>query len=462
MSTVNVDNLLKQIKGKSSPDEAVKYVTRRLRAIARLNGEAVSVWQALADAGVTADALTELQEKADKIAYASNVSARIENDLKAWGYSLWLDDRDDSVWDGPKPFTDADDATLRMRARDEGYAAERLLEALKDATLAIAARNRRHPLKELLSSLKWDGKDHIAHLSCYVTCGSEPIAYPDGSQRTEFDAYIRRWLVGAVAKIFGDGDACRDNFVLVLAGDQGIGKSHFASWLAPSVDYFLERRLDPDDKDASLARARYAVWELGELGSVTKRADVEALKSHITATIVTERRPYGKFDIRKPAICSYIGSVNPDGAGYLADSTGNRRFAVVDVESIDWAYFEDVSHAGLWAQAVAMWRDNPKAYRFAKAENERRELVNSQNVIVDLTEDAIATFTGKSQGSRVTALELRHHMRTYAGMSFANERSAGMSLSKACKKVHGISPKRTNGVNVYEGLTLVMPAVNHE
>lgn len=383
------------------------------------------------------------------------ISARIDRDLRKWGYDLWLNDMDESVWNGDERMNDADRAVLRMTARDADYAKDRLLSALDDAIVALATRRRRHPVRDYLNALQWDGKDHIARLSSYFDDKHEPITYSDGAKRTVFHAFLRRWLVSAVAKMFGDARAARSNFVLVLAGDQDAGKSHFAGWLCPLDGYFVEKHITPDDKDCSLQRTRSWVWEIMELGATTGRANVEALKAHITATTVTERKAYGHFDTVRPAVASYIGTVNPDGAGFLADQTGNRRFAVVDVEHINWRYADSVDVHQVWAQAMHLWRQDPRGYRFSPEEG----TVQASNAEAHMTPDILADMLvrtyqidPKQTGWRATSSEILDTLRTYAGLSRGNDKMQGKDLARTLKKEWGLIGKRSNGATIYFGL----------
>lgn len=384
------------------------------------------------------------------------ISERIDRDLRKWGYDLWLNDMDESVWNGDERMNDADRAVLRMTARDGGYAKARLLSALDDAIVALATRRRRHPVREYLTGLQWDGTDHIARLSSYFDDRHEPITYRDGAKRTVFHAFLRRWLVSAVAKMFGDESAARSNFVLVLAGEQNAGKSHFASWLCPLPGYFVEKHIAPDDKDCSLQRTRAWVWEVMELGATTGRANIEALKGHITATKVTERKAYGHFDTVRPAVASYIGTVNPDGGGFLADQTGNRRFAVVDVEHINWRYADQVDVHQAWAQAMHLWRQEPRGYRFAPEEGTVQASNAEAHMAPDIMADMLARtyqIDPKQTGWRATSSEILDTLRTYAGLSHGQDKSQGVYLARTLKKEWGIVGKRSHGATVYQGLT---------
>jgi len=383
------------------------------------------------------------------------ISERIDRDLRKWGYDLWLNDMDESVWNGDERLTDSERAVMRMTARDAGYARLKLLSALDDAVLALAARRRRHPVREYLHSLTWDGADHIGRLASFFDDKHAPIVYQDGTQRTVFHTFLLRWLIGSVAKMHGDENAARSNFVLVLAGDQDVGKSHFASWLCPLPSYFVEKHITPDDKDCSLQRTRSWIWEIMELGATTNRANVEALKAHITATKVTERKPYGHFDTVRPAVSAYIGTVNPDGAGFLSDSTGNRRFAVVDIEHINWRYADRIDIHQVWAQTMHLWRQDPKGYRFDPAELTVQRSNAESHMAPDIMADMLVrtyTIDPTKTEWRVTSSEILDALRTYAGLSRGQDKVQGRELARTLKKEWGIIGKRTNGATVYVGL----------
>ena len=382
------------------------------------------------------------------------ISARIARDLTKWGYDLWLNDLDDDVYNGDARLDDPARATLRMTARDAGYAENRLLSALEDATLAIAARNRRHPLRDYLNGLQWDGRDHIAQLATFFPDKHDPIVYADGTRRSVFHAFLVRWLIGSVAKIHGDSNAARANFVFVLATAQNFGKSHFANWLCPMDGYALEKSVNPDDKDNSLARARTWIWEIGELGATTRRADVESLKSFLTTARVSERKAYGHSDTVKPAIASYVGTVNPDGAGFLVDTTGNRRFAVVELESSDWGYDGAVNVAQLWAQAVHLWRNEPRGYRFTPEEQQQQQANADNQMADDVIADMIVSLYDmdpKRGDWRVSSSELLHNLRTFGDLSRGNDRQAGKEIARSLQRL-GITGKRSNGATIYAGL----------
>jgi hypothetical protein len=54
----------------------------------------------------------------------------------------------------------------------------------------------------------------------------------------------------------------------------------------------------------------------------------------------------------KPALASFIGTVNEEG-GILNDPTGSRRFMVVVITAVDWKYSTELDPAQVWAEANA-------------------------------------------------------------------------------------------------------------
>jgi predicted P-loop ATPase len=457
---MSIAEMLKQIK-KLQPDKIEAWARKHIRRIARLDqADAAAFWEEMAKAGVPTEVILDLQEEAAQFANAMMISAHIAEDLAKWGYDFWLNDLDDSIWNGDSRWTDADHARLRMRARDNGYAQDKRLAALDDAVLAIAAEKRRHPLREYLDSLEWDEEDHIKALAGYFKDAHEPITYALGYRRSAFHAFLLRWLVGSVAKIYGNADAARSNFVLVLAGAQDAGKSHFAKWLCPLPNYSVEGNINPDNKDCNLRRTRAWVWEISELGATTRRADVEALKSFITTAEVQERRPYAHFDVIKPAIASYIGTVNPDGAGFLLDSTGNRRFVAVDLVAIDWDYAKKIDINQIWAQAVHIYRCDQMAYRLTPEEVQVRTQNAEAHTGPDIYADALSKVyeinpaMAGNIGWSHTSSDILEKLRTYAGLSRGSDSAQARALARALRQHWGINGRRSNGATYYDGLAL--------
>jgi predicted P-loop ATPase len=268
-----------------------------------------------------------------------------------------------------------------------------------------------------------------------------------------FALFLKRWLIGAIAKAY----QAEQNRMLVLDGPQDVGKSHFARWLCkPLQGLFVEGPINPDNKDDQIRLMRSWIWEVAELGSTTRRADQEALKYFLTMRQVTVRKPYGKFDIVKPALASFIGTVNNE-AGILNDPTGSRRFMVAKLLSINWDYvLLDVNQ--VWAQAKALY-DAGETWKLQDADADLATQANEDYQIEDpLLSYVLRRFdiTGDPANRLETAEILRElHLDGWRMHSPKSESMALASLFKTSSVIAGqVNPYRTGFGRGYEGLIL--------
>ena len=286
--------------------------------------------------------------------------------LSDLGYAFRMNVLDDMVevcvngtW---QPISDPIAALIRRQMRDRGYEYVNIME---DVYISEAYQARYHPILDYLDSLQYDGQPHIARLATYFTD-------KDGA----FPVFLRRWLIGAVAK----ARHAEQNRMLVLDGPQNLGKSYFTKWLGSvAPGYRVEGPIITDDKDAYVRLASKWVWEVSEFGNTIRKSDREGLKYFLTMHTITVRRSYGKFDMVKPALASFIGTFNNEG-GVLNDPTGNRRFMVCKLSNINWAYSKDLDPNQVWAEANAAflagecWTLTEDEVTVANQINERYEI----------------------------------------------------------------------------------------
>jgi len=126
----------------------------------------------------------------------------------------------------------------------------------------------------------------------------------------------------------------------VLIGNQGIGKSLLCKFLAISDDFFTElssQNGEINSKDNLLHIRKKIIVELSELAAF-KKSEIESIKTFLTLAFDSYRPPYAKSEIKIPRTANFIGSTNKD--EFLKDTTGNRRFYPVEIESIDFEIFK--------------------------------------------------------------------------------------------------------------------------
>jgi predicted P-loop ATPase len=274
-------------------------------------------------------------------------------------YTFRLNEIDDTIEVNGKPISDPLKDKIRTQLRDAGY--RKNLAAIEEAWNAYAYDHSYHPVKDYFRSLEWNGLPQIDTLATYLQNTDNIIG-----------VWLKRWMVGAVAKVFEQGQ----NKMLVLDGPQGCGKSYFVGWLAsPLPDYHIEAAINPDDKDSWIRLMSNLIWEVAELGATTRKADREALKNFISTKTVTVRKSYGRYDTIKPALASLIGTINNE-AGFLTDPTGNRRFLICELTKIDWNYTQ-LDPNQLWAEAYHLYR-NGEQWELTPEETTTQRTINAR------------------------------------------------------------------------------------
>lgn len=362
--------------------------------------------------------------------------------LAGLGYTFRLNLCSDTIEVNGQMMDDVIEATIYTQMRDIDI---RGRATMRDTWITEAARHAYHPIKEYLTTHTWDGGPHIERLSACLACADPPVVYPDGSSVSLTRVYLWRWLIGAVAKVFDQAQ----NLMLVIAGPQGTGKSHLARWLCSGIPrHFIEAPITVGDRDTDVRLMNHFLWEVSELDATTRKADVAALKAFITKQVVTARKAYGHHDTVKPACANLIGTVN-NGAGFLADETGNRRFYVTTVSAIDWSYTQiDVNQ--LWAQAVALYRHG-EPWQLQPDEYASQSEVNRQHEVDGLLEDWIDRhFVLDGSESAMSAAEIIDHLRMKHEIRLGgSERAQAMEVARVMVKF-GISRRQRGGRGVRE------------
>lgn len=297
--------------------------------------------------------------------------------LGAMGYNFALNLMNDEVFVNGRRQDDISRAVLVTELREHGYNNPRVGE---DAWVAESAKTPFHPIRDYLGKLVWDGGDHIGKMCQYF----------DGGTNTAFNTFVRRWLVGAVARPMAGPNGVQAR-VFVLDGKQGIGKSRWVRWLgSPLPSFFTEGAINTEDKDFLIYLAATWIWEVAELGSTLRKSDREALKHYLSRQTVRVRKPYGRMEIIKPAIASFVATINDEG-GFLSDPTGHRRWMVATIKAIDWAYEKEVNVNQVWAQAALLYRDG-EPWELTSEESLAAEDISQGYEIADPLYDHITEF----------------------------------------------------------------------
>lgn len=214
-----------------------------------------------------------------------------------------------------------------------------------DGMMNAAKDNAIHPIRDYLEALSWDGTPRLdTLLTDYL--GAEDSPYTRAVTRKTFTA--------AVARIFEPG--CKFDYVLVLAGPQGRGKSTLVAKM--SRGWYTDSLAGIGTKEAYEGLQGYWLVELGELAAMRK-LEIETIKNFISKQVDSFRAAYGRRVEDHPRQCIFIGTTNS--TAFLRDDTGNRRFWPVRLgerppEKTVWNDLTAPVIDQLWAEAVMQYR----------------------------------------------------------------------------------------------------------
>jgi predicted P-loop ATPase len=143
---------------------------------------------------------------------------------------------------------------------------------------------------------------------------------------------------------------------------------------------------------------KFLVWEVPELGATTRKADREALKDFISKEWTIFRQPYAITNTKKPALSSFIGTINSEN-GFLNDPSGTRRFNVITINSIDWNYSKEIDINNIWCEAYQLYKSDNFNYRLTPDEGKAHDTLNGEytyKTFVDEILDAYISITGEA------------------------------------------------------------------
>ena len=257
-------------------------------------------------------------------------------------------------------WVDADDAELRYFLESKyGLTGK---DRIFDAVNVVAQQNRFHPVRDYLNSFTWDGTNRLDTLL---------IDYL-GAEDTDYTrAVTRKTLVAAVARVFRPG--CKFDYMLTIRGRQGLGKSTLISKLGGQ--WFSDTFTTMQGKDAYEQVQGVWLMEVGELAGMRK-AEAETIKLYISKQVDRFRPAYGRRLQEFPRQCIFFGTTNE--MQFLRDTTGNRRFWVVDTPNepthSPWEDLTETTIGQIWAEAVEFYKKGEPLFLSKELEEEAKEV----------------------------------------------------------------------------------------
>jgi hypothetical protein len=169
---------------------------------------------------------------------------------------------------------------------------------------------------------KWDFTDRLRTL-----CFSTKVL--NLSQEC-FYQHLLAWGAGIFARA---NDNYKQNHVLILRGNQGIGKDFFIKVLLKGLGpYYGVWTNSRDEKEIIMLMERSLVLNIPEFDN-THQNEIAMLKGLITKYQATFRSPYARKAGTVSLRSSFVSSANCE--YLLRDGTGNRRYLIFVLESFD-------------------------------------------------------------------------------------------------------------------------------
>ena len=230
-----------------------------------------------------------------------------------------------------------------------------------DSTLKkiLASKNQIttfNPITEYLNGLhgQWKGDSHIDKFCKYVIVrdfGDKP----EGYYQERFKYILKKWMVASIACSLGYKE--NDAMIGFIHADEGIGKTRLLKFLTPKPlkSYYIQSRKN-DKFDMSIAFAKNFVVNFDELFGITKfnaeevKQTLSAMDFQLSRTKTIPATRYGN--------AAFTSNKTQEMGGFLHPNMGYRRWAVVELEAINWhAYVEEVDVEQMWAEAYVLFKN---------------------------------------------------------------------------------------------------------
>ncbi len=264
---------------------------------------------------------------------------------------------------------DTDDISLHML--EEGICgSDSILKKILSSPNQTKPYN---PIKDYFESLegKYSGTSHIDLLCSFLKahdfgdkeslpsalCPLPSAQFPLPSAtyyQSRLIYTLRKWIVATVACAMGLKE--NDAMFVVVNSEEGIGKTSLLQYLVPDIlkGYFVKSVKDMSYHDMFTSNMMILFEEMVGLTKST----AEEFKNIMSCQQINVSK---RFTTQKQRYASACGTSNKDAdrGGFLLTDMGTRRFAINQIDVINWEeYSKVVSVDQIWAEAVMLLKQD--------------------------------------------------------------------------------------------------------
>lgn len=177
---------------------------------------------------------------------------------------------------------------------------------------------------------EWDGKDYIKMLCDRVKLKPIALAGHIDIDNSVLEQFMKDWHAKMWLKLWNPQV---QNRIIVLRGDQGIGKDFWqAEQLGALGQFLVPMTVEDSNKDTRAQLHQGLAITISEFDRTMKQ-HTSTIKDLLTASTTMIRLPYDARAKFRSVRCSFMASCNVD--EILRDHTGNRRYIIFHLLDIN-------------------------------------------------------------------------------------------------------------------------------
>ena len=314
-----------------------------------------------------------------------------------------------------------------------------------------------NPITEYIESLEnaWRGESHIDKLCKHIIArdfGDREVGY----YQERFRRLLKKWMAASLACSLGI--KANDAMLGFVHSEEGIGKTNALEFLVPKAlkGYYIKSDKEERYFDLPSAFTRNFMVNFDEFVGITK-STADAVKGALSSLHFTMSRTFTR-SVQRIGNGVFTSNRTKELGGFLLPSMGARRWAIVELESIDWrAYTKEVDVDQMWAEAYVLFKNADFDYAWNEIDFEEFKLYNARylkettayrliNEWYRLPNETDSAETIQFKQPMEILADLRNARKLKSNMIDVSEVTIGLALKahgyeRIAKKLNKISPR---------------------